>query len=43
VNEVARETGSAATQVLAAADELSSQSDKLRGNVNGFLAKIRAA
>jgi hypothetical protein len=29
--------------VLAAADDLSHQSDMLRGNVNGFLAKIRTA
>ena len=43
VNEVAQETGSAASQVLAAADDLSGQSDSLRRNVNGFLAKIRAA
>jgi methyl-accepting chemotaxis protein len=43
VNGVAEETGSAAAQVLAAADDLSRQADRLRGNVNGFLAKIRAA
>ncbi len=43
VNEVAEETGAAATQVLAAASDLSRQADKLRGDVNGFLDKIRAA
>ena len=43
VNEVAEETGSAATEVLAAASDLSRQADKLRGDVNGFLDKIRAA
>jgi methyl-accepting chemotaxis protein len=43
VNEAAVETGTAASQVLTAADDLSRQSDKLRTNVNGFLDKIRAA
>jgi methyl-accepting chemotaxis protein len=43
VNEAAAETGTAATQVLTAADDLSRQSDKLRTDVNGFLVKIRAA
>jgi methyl-accepting chemotaxis protein len=43
VNEVAEETGAAATQVLAAASDLSRQADKLRGDVTGFLDKIRAA
>src|SRR5665213_3304036 len=43
VNEAAVETGTAATQVLTAADDLSRQADKLRSNVNGFLDKIRAA
>jgi len=43
VNEAAVETGTAATQVLTAADDLSRQADKLRTNVNGFLDKIRAA
>jgi methyl-accepting chemotaxis protein len=43
VNEAAGETGTAAAQVLTAADDLSRQADKLRMNVNGFLSKIRAA
>jgi len=43
VNEAAVETGTAATQVLTAADDLSRQADKLRTNVNGFLDQIRAA
>ncbi len=43
VNEAAGETGAAATQVLTAADDLSRQADMLRGAVNGFLVKIRAA
>jgi methyl-accepting chemotaxis protein len=42
VNDAAAETGTAATQVLTAADDLSRQSDKLRSDVNGFLVKIRA-
>jgi methyl-accepting chemotaxis protein len=43
VNEAVEETGSAAAEVLTAADDLSRQADKLRANVNGFLDKIRAA
>ena len=43
VNEAAQETGTAAGQVLTAADDLSRQADKLRSNVNGFFGKIRAA
>ena len=43
VNEAVEETGSAAAEVLTASDELSRQADKLRSNVNGFLAQIRAA
>ena len=43
VNEAATETGTAAGQVLTAADGLSRQADKLRADVNGFLDKIRAA
>jgi methyl-accepting chemotaxis protein len=43
VNEAAGETGTAATQVLTAADDLSRQADTLRSAVNGFLVKIRAA
>ena len=43
VNQVAAETGAAADQVLASADELGKQAEILRGDVDGFLAKIRAA
>jgi methyl-accepting chemotaxis protein len=43
VNEAAVETGTAAGQVLTAADGLSRQADRLRTDVNGFLDKIRAA
>jgi methyl-accepting chemotaxis protein len=43
VSQAAAETGSAATQVLGAAGELSKQSEKLRGQVDTFLASIRAA
>jgi methyl-accepting chemotaxis protein len=43
VNQVAAETGAAADQVLASADELGKQADILRRDVDGFLAKIRAA
>ena len=43
VNAAAANTGVAAGQVLAAADGLSRQADKLRTDVNGFLNKIRAA
>jgi methyl-accepting chemotaxis protein len=43
VNEATAETGTAASQVLSAADDLSRQADKLRSNVTGFLDKIRAA
>ncbi|MDB5358748.1 MAG: methyl-accepting chemotaxis protein [Rhodospirillales bacterium] len=42
VNQAADETGSAATQVLQSADELGRQADKLRTDVSGFFAKIRA-
>ncbi len=43
VNEAAGETGTAAAQVLTAADDLSRQADRLRTDVNGFLVKIRTA
>jgi methyl-accepting chemotaxis protein len=43
VNQAAAETGSAANQVLASADELGRQAEILRGDVDSFLAKIRAA
>jgi methyl-accepting chemotaxis protein len=43
VNQVAAETGAAADQVLASADELGKQAEILRSDVDGFLAKIRAA
>jgi methyl-accepting chemotaxis protein len=43
VNRVADDTGAAATQVLAAANALGAQTEKLRLEVDQFLAKIRAA
>ncbi len=43
VSTAAAETGSAATQVLGAASELSQQSEALRGQVDQFLATVRAA
>jgi methyl-accepting chemotaxis protein len=43
VNHAASETGTAATQVLGAAGELSKQAETLRGEVERFLANIRAA
>ena len=43
VQRAADETGSAATQVLGAAGQLSSQSKDLAGQVNRFLAEVRAA
>ncbi len=43
VSQAASETGSAATQVLTASSELSKQSEMLRGEVEQFLATIRAA
>ncbi len=43
VSQAATETGSAATQMLSATAELAKQGEKLRGDVDGFLAKIRAA
>jgi methyl-accepting chemotaxis protein len=43
VTEAATNTGSAAGQVLAAAQALSRDSDRLRGEVANFLSSIRAA
>ena len=43
VNAAAGETGTAATQVLASAEQLSGQAATLRGDVDRFLANIRAA
>ena len=43
VTEAAASTGAAASQVLGAADELSQQSEALRGKVETFLAAIKAA
>ena len=43
VNEVAGETGSAGAQVLEAARELSTQADALAGQVDHFIAQVRAA
>jgi methyl-accepting chemotaxis protein len=43
VNQAAGETGSAANHVLASAEALRGQADTLRTNIDGFLAKVRAA
>ncbi len=43
VNQAAAETGAASSQVLASAEELGKQAETLRGDVDNFLAKIRAA
>jgi methyl-accepting chemotaxis protein len=43
VNQGAQETGTAATQVLDATHELSKQAADLRGEVEKFLASVRAA
>lgn len=43
VNEAASNTGAAASQLLGASSELSKQGTALQGEVNDFLAKIRAA
>jgi methyl-accepting chemotaxis protein len=43
VTNAANDTGTAATQVLGAAGELSKQSEALRGQVDTFLDQIRAA
>jgi methyl-accepting chemotaxis protein len=43
LNQAAAHTGEAAGQVLTAAGELSKQSETLRGQVERFLAAIKAA
>lgn len=43
VQQAANDTGAAATQVLDAAEQLSRQSQDLAGQVNRFLADVRAA
>ena len=43
VRDAAAATGTAASEVLANARELDTQSGKLRTAVDGFLAKVRAA
>jgi methyl-accepting chemotaxis protein len=43
VQRAADDTGSAANQVLGAAEQLSSQSRDLAGQVNRFLSEVRAA
>jgi methyl-accepting chemotaxis protein len=43
VSQAASETGEGSNEVLSAASELSTQSERLRGEVDGFLQEIRAA
>jgi methyl-accepting chemotaxis protein len=43
VNQDASKTGAAANHVRTAAEQLGRQAEALRGNIDGFLAKIRAA
>ncbi len=43
VSRAAGDTGTAATQLLGAAGELSQQAETLRSDVDGFLANVRAA
>jgi methyl-accepting chemotaxis protein len=43
VSEAANETGNAAGLVLSAASNLSKQAEQLSGEVNTFLAGVRAA
>ncbi|MCW1841210.1 methyl-accepting chemotaxis protein [Prosthecomicrobium hirschii] len=43
VGKAARETGTAAAQVLDASSELARQAERLRGEVDGFTSRIRAA
>ena len=43
VSQAASETGAAANDVLGAAGELAKQAETLRGEVDGFLAAVRAA
>ncbi len=43
VNQAAASTGSAATQVMASASELAEQAERMRRQVQSFLAAVRAA
>jgi methyl-accepting chemotaxis protein len=43
VTSAAKDTGASATQVLSSASELARQSERMRSEVEGFLATIRAA
>ncbi len=43
VNQAARDTGTAATQVLNSTGDLTKQSETLRGQVEKFLAAVKAA
>ncbi len=43
VTDVASETGKAANQVLNAVNDLSQQTNVLRGSVDEFLNRVRAA
>ncbi len=43
VSRAAAETGAAATQVLTASQDMSRQAERLRGEVDRFLAEVRAA
>ena len=43
VSEAASQTGTAAAKVLNAADDLATQGDRLRSQIDGFLHSIRAA
>ena len=43
VREMSLSTGSAASQVLASATELEEQANRLRGQLDGFLSKVRAS
>lgn len=43
VSIAARDSGAAATQVLASAEELAKQSERLRGEVGTFLSNVRVA
>ena len=43
VSEATSETGTAATQVLSASEELAKQAESLKGTVETFLADVRAA
>ena len=43
VTDAAGETGQAANQVLSAVNDLSRQSEVLRGSVDEFLQRVRAA